>query len=196
MTNKIVTCRLYFRTGGQVAGMALACVAFAIPLLLSGCTASEPTAPPSGQEPAEEQPTEQFMPPGNTDLSTPEYAVRTYLDWISHAYRISDSQVAWDYMTSWEFVRVDAYLQKNVSEGRGIAQRLDVFEITQASGSETTQSVDTYEEWTYRYFGPDGQYISEELTATFTNRYTVVRDAGRDVWLVDKVYAVPKGEVE
>jgi len=71
-----------------------------------------------------------------------------------------------------------------------------LFDITQVTGTETTKSVDTQEEWFYRYFGPDGEYISEELTATFANRYTVVRDAQRGVWLVDSVYVTPKGEVE
>lgn len=178
--------------------LLLACVAVVVPLMLLGCSATEPEPDPpvTGEVPAEEQPTEKFPAPEYTDLSTPEDSVRTYLAWISHAYRVMDSQVAWDYMTSWEFVRVDAYLQKNMSESRGIDQRLQRFEITQVTGSETTKSVDTYEDWSYWYFGPDGLPISEELTATYTNRYTVVRDAGRNVWLVDEVDAVPKGEVE
>jgi len=180
----------------------LVCMTLLIFASLFGCAATGGNGGPAAEEPAiedgasEESPTAQFIPPENTDLSTPESAVRTYLDWISHAYRIKNSHVAWDYMTSWEFVRVDAYMQKNLAAGRGIDQQLTAFDITQVTGSETTKSVDTYEGWTYRYFGSDGEYISEELTATFTNRYTVVRDAQRNLWLVDKVYVVPKGEVE
>lgn len=182
----------------SVLSLLLACMAVVIPLMLLGCSAAEPEpAPPAtGEAPVEGDQAVSFPAPEYTDLSTPEEAVRTYLAWISHAYRVKDSQVAWDYMTSWEFVRVDAYLQKNLAESRGIDQRLQHFEVTQVTGSETTKSVDTYEDWSYWYFGPDGLPISEELTATFTNRYTVVRDTGRNVWLVGKVYAVPKGEVE
>lgn len=182
--------------------ISLICMAFLISSTLSGCATTGGDETPvvedsaTGNGASEETPAAQFMPPESTDLSTPEAAVRTYLDWISYAYRTKNPLAAWDYMTSWEFVRVDAYTQKNFAEGRGIDQQLTTFDITQVSGSETTKSVDTYEEWTYRYFGLDGEYISEELTATFTNRYTVVRDAQRNVWLVDKVYAVPKGEVE
>ncbi|MBS3974115.1 MAG: hypothetical protein KGZ89_04530 [Actinobacteria bacterium] len=177
-------------------------MAFLSSIALLGCAATGGDGGSAAGESAtedgasEETPTAQFTPPENTDLSTPEKAVRTYLDWISYAYRTKNPQAAWDYMTSWEFVRVDAYAQKNLAEGRGIDQQLTVFDITQVSGSETTKSVDTNEEWVYRYFGPDGEYISEELTATFANRYTVVRDAQRGVWLVDRVYVTPKGEVE
>lgn len=177
-------------------------MALLISAALLGCATTADEAGPSAEDPAtegstsEETPTAQFMPPENTDLSTPEAAVRTYLDWISYAYRTKNPEAAWDYMTSWEFVRVDAYAQKNLAEGRGIDQQLTLFDITQVSGTETTKSVDTQEEWVYRYFGPDGEYISEELTATFANRYTVVRDTQRGVWLVDRVYVTPKGEVE
>ncbi len=178
--------------GVQLLSLVLAiCLAFVLVMPLLGC--SDPAE--SEPEPAKERKVE-LPAPENTDLSTPEAAVRTYLDWISYAYRTGDSQAAFDFMTSWEFVRVDSYVEKNRQESKGIDQRLLEFDINEVSGSESTKTVDTYEEWAYRYFGPDGAYISEELTATYVARYTVVRAEDRDAWLVDEVDAVPRGEVE
>lgn len=185
----------------NVRGMRLfllafvASLAFVFALSLSGCSNPPGSDSKTGDQIGQEQPPK-LPPPDNTDLSTPEAAVRTYLDWISYAYRIVNSQVAFDYMTSWEFVRVDAYIEKNRQENKAIDQQIVKFSINEVSGSESTKTVETSEEWKYRYFRPGGTYISEELTATYAVRYTVVRAEDRDAWLVDKVEPVPQGKVE
>ncbi|MDZ4178386.1 MAG: hypothetical protein U1E29_04015 [Coriobacteriia bacterium] len=134
--------------------------------------------------------------PAPADLSTPEASVRSYLEWISYAYRVVDSQVASAVMDPWEWVRVDAYIEKNRQESRGIDQRLIGFEVLGITSSDSTATVETAEEWTYRYFGPDGVPIGDELTARYSVRYSVLKDAERSEWLVEKVDATPQGEVE
>jgi hypothetical protein len=156
--------------------------------LITGCSGdSEPTD--TADDPV-------FVAPSSADLSTPEASVRSYLEWISYAYRVVDSQVASSVMDPYEWVRVDAYIEKNRQEGRGIDQRLVGFEVLDVTSSESTATVETTEDWAYRYFGPDGAYIGEELTARYSVRYSVLKDAERAEWLVEKVDASPDGEVE
>lgn len=74
----------------SVPSLLLACMAVIVPLALLGCSTAEPepTPPPTGEVPVEGDQAVRFPEPEYTDLSTPEEAVRTYLAWISHAYRI------------------------------------------------------------------------------------------------------------
>jgi len=57
-------------------------------------------------------------------LTTPESAVRSYLDWTSYAYRIGQSKVATATMTPYEEVRVDSYTQFNIQKLKLIDQTL------------------------------------------------------------------------
>jgi len=133
--------------------------------------------------------------PTSVDQSTPEAAVRSYLNGISYAYRIGDSDVASQTMTPFEYVRVDSYIEKNRQEGKGIEQTLTALEVLGSAGVEPTITVSAREAWAYRYFSlQDGAYQSEELTAAYTTEYTVVLEGG--VWKVDKVSATPQGEVK
>jgi hypothetical protein len=168
-----------------LAGLA-ALLLFAL-VSLVGCGAEDPPdvsgSPATPVEPA---------PP---DFATPESAVTTYLDWITYAYRIADSDVATAVMTPWEHVRVDSYIELNRQQGRAIDQELLLFEVRSSESEDGTATVAVREEWTYRYFSLEtGDYISEPLTASYDTTYTVVREDER--WLVDSVDAEPLAPVE
>ncbi len=159
-------------------------------MLLAGCS--------SAQSGAGSESTATVGPvkaPTAYDLTTPESAVRSYLDAISLAYRTGVSDVASETMTGYEFVRVDAYIQLNIQEGRAIEQALSSFEIKGLAGKEPTVTVSARETWDYRYFLiADGSYASEELTAAYLSDYTVVKEGA--VWKVDAVKVTPQGEVQ
>ncbi|MHB9004564.1 MAG: hypothetical protein ACYC6C_10965 [Coriobacteriia bacterium] len=135
-------------------------------------------------------------PPTHVDRTTPESAVRAYLDGITYTYRMANSDAASDTMTPYEFVRVDAYVQLNVQEGRALEQTLTAFDVREVTGREPTMTVSTYEEWLYRYFSVENmEYLSEDATATYQADYTVIKqDDG--LWLVNEVDVIPVGEVK
>lgn len=128
------------------------------------------------------------------DVTSPESAVRSYLERISFAYRVLDSSVASSTVTIAESVRVDAYVQLNAMEGRGLDQRVEELAITSVSREETSAIVTAREEWAYRYFSLETlTYLSEVLTASYETTYTLVLEDG--AWLVDRVDARPLGEI-
>lgn len=129
------------------------------------------------------------------DLSEPETAVRSYLDWVSFAYRMANSEIPTSTMTPEEAVRVDAYIQLNRVEGKGIEQHLESLDIVSASKDTTSATVVARESWRYRYFSLETlAYLSEVLRADYDTTYTLV--PGPDGWLVDKVEAVSAAEVQ
>lgn len=129
------------------------------------------------------------------DLTTPESAVRSYLDWVSFSYRMADSEIATPTMTAGESVRVDSYIQLNRIDGRGIEQFLDSLEITSVSPDASVATVTARESWRYRYFSLETlEYLSEEYTASYDTTYTLV--TGPEGWLVDAVEAAPDAEVQ
>lgn len=159
-------------------------------MLLGGCSSAE--SGPVSETTASVGPP---AAPAAFIQATPQDAVRSYLDGITFAYRVANSDVASSTMTAWEYVRVDSYIEKNRQEGRGIEQTLTAFDVTGIVGEEPTVTVSTTEDWGYRYFAlADGAYRSEELTAAYSATYTVVREG--ELWKVDSVKVVPKGEVK
>jgi len=133
--------------------------------------------------------------PAEPQLSTPESAVRSYLEWVSFSYRMANSDIPSQTMTPWEGVRVDSYIQLNREKGLGIEQRLVVFEPGATSVEGTGAVVPAYEEWVYRYFSLDSlAYTSVEATASYDATYTLVQEAGK--WLVDKVEATPRAPLK
>jgi hypothetical protein len=130
-------------------------------------------------------------------LTTPELAVRSYLDWTSYAYRIGQSDVATVAMTAYEGVRVDAYVQYNVQKSRLIDQTLKSIEFGTSSTGSTSTLVPAKETWTYRYVSikTAGETISGPHAASYDVTYTVVKTDEGD-WLVDKVDAKALGKVE
>lgn len=158
-------------------------------LLIAGCNGN------SGVEDSSAGTVGAPVMPAHVDRSTPEGAVRAYLDGITYTYRMANSDAASDTMTPYEYVRVDAYVELNRQEGRALEQMLTTFEVRDTVAGEPTATVTTYEEWAYRYFSVDSmKYVSEEATANYDANYTVVKQADA-LWLVDKVNVTPLGEV-
>lgn len=134
--------------------------------------------------------------PEALDLSTPEAAVRSYLDWSSYAYRIAQPRVALPTMTSYQEVRVDAYIQYNIQKGRLIDQTLISLDVQDVREGEESAEVVVKERWSYNYVSVRnaGEIISGPHEAEYDAVYTVVKQG--DDWVVDAVEATPLGPVE
>lgn len=135
--------------------------------------------------------------PSKPDLTTAQAAVRSYADWISYAYRILDSDTATQTFTPNEEVRVDAYVQYNLIEGRAIEQYLERSDYKRVKPSgEATVTLAGSEFWRYRYIDPARQsYTTGPLEASYDATYTVVRSSD-GLWRVDSVEVVRRGEPE
>ncbi|MEI6624681.1 MAG: hypothetical protein WCP28_22560, partial [Actinomycetes bacterium] len=81
-------------------------------------------------------------------LSTPQSAVRSYLDWISYAYRTGNSSAAKATMISYEEVRVDSYVQFNIEKTQLIDQTLTSITFGKPSVGSTSTLVPAKETWT------------------------------------------------
>lgn len=133
--------------------------------------------------------------PAPWSLSTPEVAVRSYLDWVSFSYRMANSEIPTATMTPEEGVRVDSYIQLNRIEGKGIEQTLEDIEMMVVSEEASSAVVTASESWRYRYFSLDTlEYVSELLVASYETTYTLVATPGG--WLVDRVEATASDEVQ
>lgn len=142
---------------------------------------------------------DQFPPPRPApwDLSAPDKAVRSYLDWVTYSYRMANSDVSTPTMEPTETVRVDSYIQLNRESGKGIAQTIVRLDIKKVVVNGKTAEVGTFEEYDYRYYdlAKPATFISPIYRATYDATYTVVQ--GRDKrWRVDHVVAVARGEVK
>lgn len=135
--------------------------------------------------------------PGPWALSTPQATVRSYLDWVSYAYRIADSSVASRTMSPEEGVRVDAYAQLNLQKSRLLDQRLETIVFGKASVQATATLLPAREHWTYRYvsISEAGKTIGGPYTIDYDTTYTLVR-AGKSNWVVDSVKAKALGEAK
>lgn len=163
----------------------LAALAVAVVVTASGCGPAVPRAEKAGEP----------VVPAPYDLSDPEAAVRSYLEWVSFSYRMANSEIPTATMTPSEGVRVDAYIQLNRMEGRGLEQQLTSFEVRSMSVETTNAVVAAREDWGYRYFSlEDLGYATEPLQASYETTYTLVRE--EQGWLVDRVEAAAVGEVE
>lgn len=162
-------------------------VAALLATAVTGCASTAPSEQVGLPLPAEPEP---------AVLSGPQDAVGSYLDWISYAYRVGESDVASHTMSAEESVRVDSYVQLNKEQGRIIDQRLVSFEPATDSVEATRATIGARERWEYRYLSPDGRRaISRVYRVSYDTTYTVVeREPG--VWVVDSVEAKALGEVK
>lgn len=177
----------------------LASVLIALALVVAGLTTiagcSTGTKPVATN--AKSELTPPFVPPPPV-LTNPVAAVRSYLYWISYAYRVADSSVASRTFDNYEEVRVSSYVEYNNEQNRAIEQML----VKWTSGKVTyrgegTATVPAHESWTYRYiFIPKRTYeTTVPYTASYDTTYTVVR--GSDgLWRVHQVDARPIGTVK
>ena len=136
--------------------------------------------------------------PAHWVLTTPQSAVRSYLDWTSYVYRIGQTDFAQSVMGAKEFVRVDAYNQYNLEQKRLIDQKLDSITFgTPKSTNSTTTLLPAQEKWTYSYLSiTKGNPVSGgPYPASYDSTYTVVKNA-KGEWLVDSEKVTPKGTVK
>lgn len=126
--------------------------------------------------------------PAPWDLATPEAAVRSYLEWVSFSYRMANSEIPTATMTPAELVRIDAYIQLNRTEGKGLEQTLESIETSVASEDATNAVVTAREAWSYRYFSLESlEYLTDIVRESYEATYTLVREPAG--WLVDRVEA-------
>lgn len=167
------------RHQGLFVFMAIGMLALAFGCKDAGPTSSGPVTPVTEQA-------AEAIAPAPWDLSTPESAVRSYLDWVSFSYRMANSDIPTATMTAEEAVRVDSYIQLNRMSGKGIEQCLDSIELTRVSVEPSTAVVTAVEMWRYRYFSLENlEFVSDEYSASYDATYTLV--AGPEGWLVDHV---------
>lgn len=134
--------------------------------------------------------------PEGMDLSTPEAAVRAYLDWTSYAYRIAQSRVALPTMSTYQEVRVDSYVQYNIQQGRLLDQSLSELTFGELREDAERVHVPVRETWEYSYVSIEeaGKVISGPHTVSYDATYTVIPQG--DDWVVNEVKATALGPVE
>jgi len=130
-------------------------------------------------------------------LSDPESAVRSYLDWTSYAYRITESSAATPTMSAGQEVRVDSYVQLNLQKSRLLDQTLASITFGKPSVGSTSTLLPATEHWTYRYVSIEevGKTLAGPYTADYETTYTVVKNK-RGGWVVDTVAVKALGEVK
>ncbi len=132
--------------------------------------------------------------PAPPDLSNPSSAVESYLAWVSYSYERMDSDVCSLTMTPEESVRVDAYIQLNLQQDRGIEQHLLNIDVRSVSEETTGAIVVASEEWRYRYFTPATLfYDGPEYRVSYETTYSLVKADGS--WVVGSVEASADGDV-
>ena len=131
-------------------------------------------------------------------LTTPQSAVRSYLDWTSYAYRIATSDAATPTMGPDEGVRVDSYVQYNAEKKQIIDQTLSSITFGKPSVGTTSTLVPTKESWSYRYVSIEdpSKVVGGPYTASYDSTYTLVKSKKGGVWQVYKVDALPQGTVK
>lgn len=124
------------------------------------------------------------------DLSTPQSAVRSYLDWTTYAYRIATSDAASKTMTPEEEVRVDSYNQYNLENKKLLAQQLLSITFGTPSKTATATLLPAKEQWTYSYLSTasGNKVLGGPYSVGYDSVYTLVK--GKDgKWLVASVKA-------
>ena len=192
----------------RLAGaLALCCVLSASIVVMTGCSAAaddtngqtseEATGTPQGHGlviDVKVTPEMRDSEPEPWVLDTPESAVRSYLDWMSYAYRIGDSGVGVSTRSGVQQVRLDAYIQFNLQEkGRLIDQTLTAISFGEPIIEGDTATISAQEEWTFRHLSATeaGKEIAPAKTISYDTTYTLVKTE-EGVWVVDGVE--PKAE--
>jgi len=135
--------------------------------------------------------------PAPWNLKTPESAVRSYLDWITYAYRIGQSGVASATMSAAEEVRVDSYNQYNLEKSRLLDQTLKTITFGKVSTGATSTLLPAKESWTYSYLSvaEGNKVIGGPYAADYETTYTLVKN-DKGEWVVDSVASKARGTVK
>jgi len=130
-------------------------------------------------------------------LTSPESAVRSYLDWISYAYRITESSVATPTMTAEQEVHVDSYIQANLQKSQILDQKLASITFGKPSVTSTSTTLPATEHWSYRYVSISevGKTVAGPYTADYQMTYVLTKNKAGE-WLVDTVDVKALGDVK
>ena len=200
------------RTSRIVRHVALFCLACVALLAMAGCSGASKASSTTGSStagsaagahmagPAAEihiSPATVAAKPKPWVLTTPQSAVRSYLDWTSYADRVGTSDAAKATMGPDEAVRVDSYIQYLLEKSQTIDQTLTSITFGTPSTTASSTLVPAKETWTYRYVSikTAGKTVGGPYSASYDSTYTVVKQKNGD-WIVFSVLAKPKGTVK
>lgn len=135
--------------------------------------------------------------PAPAVLTTPESAIRSYLDWTTYAYRTGQSRTASDAMSPSELVHVDSYIQYNIEQQRLIDQKLHSLKLGTPKMGGSSATVTAVEDWTYSYLSiaSGNASIGGPYKVTYDTTYTVT-ELKKGTWVVDSVKSTPRGAVK
>lgn len=113
-------------------------------------------------------------------------AVRAYDDALVRAYAGSDASPLANLATAKELGRVQVLIDLKTSGKLVLESKIESFEVTSASTSGDTATVETRERWRYhdRHTRP-GEPNGPDFVADMKMRYGLVREGGR--WKVESV---------
>lgn len=120
-------------------------------------------------------------------LSTPEDAVKSYLDWISFSYRTGSSEISSPTMTPEEGVRVDSYIELNRQKGQFLDQSVAKFKVRDVKIKGKKATVTASEDWVYRYVVIVNSKPGPKLNASYETTYTLKKQG--ENWVVESVEA-------
>ena len=176
-------------------------------LALAGCAGTETPQPASEDEPrgfgmgGVDQQVHLLASvvedtPAPWDLTTPEKAVRSYLDWVSYAYRTAESEAASQTQSAHQLVRTDAFVQAQLQEQKLMDQQLVSITFGTPSIEGSSAVLPAEEEWTYRYVSitEAGKTLSGPHTANYETTYKLVQE--EHGWVVDDIEVKTLGSVE
>jgi hypothetical protein len=200
--------RPLFGSRPLVRSIVICCVASAILVTMGGCssassgTGKKAASAPAGQNmagPAQEVIISRSAldtRPQPWVLTSPESAVRSYLDWVSYAYRIGQSDVATPTMSAKQEVRADSFLQLNLEKGKVIDQTLTSVTFGVPSTEGTRTLLPAQEKWTYRYVSikTAGKTLAGPFPARYDTTYTVMKT--KHGWVVDSIAVKALGTIK
>jgi hypothetical protein len=128
------------------------------------------------------------------DLSTPQSAVRSYLDWTDYAYRTATSDAATATEGADEAVRTDSYIQNNLEHKKILDESIVSLTVGAPSQTATSALVPAKEQWKYQYRSTDvgNQVIAGPFEVSYESTYTVVKNK-QGQWVVFAVNARQTG---
>ena len=128
--------------------------------------------------------------PQEMNLTSPEAAVRSYLAWVTYAYRTMNSEIATPTMTPDEASRISYYITANRSEDKILNQRLDSLKFSNIHVSDAVATVIADEAWIYNYQSEKTGNFDELQTVEYEATYTLILVEG--MWKVQSVDAAEK----
>ena len=156
-------------------GILLACSLLLATVMLSACTDTPRDLNAEVPIPLE------------MNQTTPEEAIRTYLEWLTYSYRHMKSDVATQTMTPDLARRVEYYITMNAAQNQALNQRLDSLEFIDTEIHGEVATVETREAWTFNYLALDTGTFGDPVVAHYKVIYTVLLIDG--VWRVQSANA-------